>query len=409
MFEDVEVEDLLSTIDAHDFDADPPLDFGAARIDAIVAYERILRAVQARQLQQVNALYEERMAVMSVGSTDPALSVIGEVAMARNVSPGAAGSQFGTAVGLAELPQTAAALEAGQISEPTARAIVRETDALHRDDRIVLDAEIADSLPGLTSGRAARLARHHVIALDADAAHTRAERNRADQRVSLHPEVDGVAILQVRGPAEQLVAVHRVLTSWAKGLRATGDERSMGQIMSATLVERVTGISHADNLDVEIGITVSAGSLLGADDEPAELDGYGPITPGLADDLIGRAHRIFYRRLITDPLDHTLIGRDPRRRRFDGPMNGFIKARDRHRCRQPGCDCQIGDIDHITDYANGGVTTTDNGQGLCRRSHTLKHQPGWSVSEHGDSVVWKTPTGHSYESPTPTVLTRRRL
>ena len=216
--------------------------------------------------------------------------------------------------------------------------MVRESDALHGDDRIVLDAEIADQLPGLTSGRAARLARHHVIALDADAAHERAERNRADQRVSLHPEVDGVAILQVRGPAEQLLAAHRALTTWAKGLRATGDERSMGQIMCATLVERVTGLAHADAIDIEVGIVLAADTLLGAGDGPAELDGYGPITPGLVDDLISRAHRTFYRRLITDPLDHTLIGRDPRRRRFDGPLNGFIRARDRHRCRQPGCD-----------------------------------------------------------------------
>jgi hypothetical protein len=408
MFEHVEVAQLLSTIDAHDFSADPELDFGAARIDAIVAYERIIRAAQARQLNQINALYQERLEQIPFGSGDAALSVIGEVGMARNVSPGAAGTQFGTAIGLAELPQTAAALEAGDISESTARAVVRETDALHGDDRIVLDAELADLLPGLTPGRAARLARHHVIALDADAAHQRAERNRADQRVSLHPEVDGVAILQVRGPAEQLVAAQRVLTTWARGLRATGDGRTTGQIMCATLVERVTGIAHADGIDVEIGITVDAGTLLGADDAPAELDGYGPITPGLVDDLISRAHRTFYRRLITDPIDHTLIGRDPRRRRFDGPLNGFVRARDRHRCRQPGCDCSMADIDHITDYAHGGDTTNANGQGLCRRSHTLKHQPGWSVTTRDRDTIWRTPTGHTYTSPTPTVLSPRR-
>lgn len=400
---------MISAVDVHDFTADPDSEFGAARIDAIVAYERLIRAAQARQLAQINLLYEERIRQVPFGSADPALSVIGEVAMARNVSPGAAGTQFGTAVGLAELPQTAANLEAGQISEPTARAVVRETDALHRDDRIVLDAEIADALPGLTPGRAARLTRHHVIALDADAAHERAERNRADQRVSLHPDVDGVALLQVRGPAEQLVAVHRELTGWAKGLRATGDERSMGQIMCGTLVERVTGTSHADGIDVEIGIAVSAETLLGADDTPAELDGYGPIAAGVLDDLISRAHRTFYRRLITDPVDHTLIGRDPRRRRFDGPLNGFIRARDRHRCRQPGCDCGIGDIDHISDYAHGGTTTSSNGQGLCRRSHTLKHQPGWTVSARGRDTIWRTPTGHTYTSPVPTVLAPRRM
>ena len=409
MFEDVEVAHLLSTIDLHDFTADPDIDFGAARVDAIMAYERIIRAAQARQLKQVVALYEDRVRQIPFGSADPALSVIGEVAMARNVSPGAAGTQFGTAVGLAELPQTAAAFEAGQISEPTARAVVRETDALHRDDRIVLDGEIADLLPDLTPGRAARLARHHVIALDADAAHARAEQHRAAQHVVLHPDVDGVAVLQVQGPAEQLVAVHQALTVWARGLRSSGDDRTMGQIMCATMVERVTGLAHADAAEVEVGITISADALLGADDSPAELDGYGPITPGLVDDLIARSHRTFYRRLLTDPLDDTLIGRDPRRRRFDGALNGFVRARDRHRCRQPGCDCHIGDIDHIAAHTDGGPTSVDNGQGLCRRSHTLKHQPGWNVSTRGRDIIWRTPTGHTYASPTPTVLTRRRM
>ena len=62
MFESVEVGNLFSTIDAHDFSTDSDLDFGAARIDAIVAYERIIRAAQAGQLAQINALYEERVA-----------------------------------------------------------------------------------------------------------------------------------------------------------------------------------------------------------------------------------------------------------------------------------------------------------------------------------------------------------
>ncbi len=285
---------------------------------------------------------------------------------------------------------------------------MRETDALHRDDRIVLDAEIADQLPGLTPGRAARLARHHVIAIDADAAHERARKHRAQQHVVLHPDVDGVAILQVQGPAEQLVAAHECLRQWSRGLRSAGDERTVGQIMVATLVERVSGLAHADQVDVEIGITIGAGSLLGADDTPADLDGYGPITPGLADELIGRAHRSFYRRLVVDPLDGTLIARDPRRRRFDGPLGGFIQTRDRRRCRQPGCDRRIADIDHVVTYAAGGPTRPDNGQGLCRRSHTLKGLPGWHVTTRGRDTIWRTPTGHTYASPVPAVLERHR-
>ncbi len=98
--------------------------------------------------------------------------------MARNVSPGAAGTKFATAVGLAELPQTAGTLEAGQISEPTARAVVRETDALHRDDRIVVDAERRRTArPDVGASRSADPPPWSSPA--ADAAHERAERNRA--------------------------------------------------------------------------------------------------------------------------------------------------------------------------------------------------------------------------------------
>jgi hypothetical protein len=71
MFESVAVEDLLSTIDAHDFTGDPVMDFGAARIDAVVAYERIIRAAQARQLSD-QRLYVERVEQSPFGSADPA-------------------------------------------------------------------------------------------------------------------------------------------------------------------------------------------------------------------------------------------------------------------------------------------------------------------------------------------------
>ncbi len=71
--------------------------------------------------------------------------------------------------------------------------------------------------------------------------------NRADQRVSMFPDTDGVAILQIRGPAEQIVATHTALDDHARALRAAGDERTVGQIMTQTLVERVTGQRYAED------------------------------------------------------------------------------------------------------------------------------------------------------------------
>jgi hypothetical protein len=178
--------------------------------------------------------------------------------------------------------------------------------------------------------------------------------------------------------------------------------------MVQTLVERVTGRAHVDDLDVEIGIVVGAETLVGADTNAAEIDGYGPISPDHADTLISRAHRAFYRRLITDPLDDTLTHRDPRRRRFDGPLAGYLRARDR-RCRQPGCDCRIRDLDHVVEHQHGGPTVPENGQGICRRSHTFKSLPGWKVTRTKDGDLrWRTATGHTYTSKTPPYLVRSR-
>ncbi len=405
MFTEVATADVLSVVRAHDFESEPGHHFGAERIDAIVALERLIRASQAEQVAQIAALHASRAEAMGIGRGDPTLSVIGEVAMARTIGPSAAGTQVGLALGLGRLPSVAELFRAGDIPQAVAQAVVNEAVCLPTDDATILDFEIAPRLPGLTAKRAAKATARAVIRIDADAARARAERNRADQRVSMFREVDGVAILQVRGPAEQIVAAYNALDSWARGLRFAGDERTIGQIMTQTLVERVTGLAHADALDVEIQLVMDAPTMLGQDGEPVDLVGYGPISPDVADDLIAHAPNPSIRRLLVDPIAGTLLVREPRRRHFDSPTRQHIRSRDRI-CRQPGCDARIRDDDHIHDHSLGGLTTADNGQGLCKRSHTIKSLPGWNVTNEGKTTIWQTPTGHQYRSNPPPLLPR---
>jgi hypothetical protein len=212
-----------------------------------------------------------------------------------------------------------------------------------------------------------------------------------------------LATLAFQGKAEQLVAVRESLYARAMGKRVEGDETtSVDQLMTDALVERVTGAPQASDVTVDVGLVMDVATFLGTVDNPVELVGHGPIAPAVADDILGHAHRIFYRRLVTDPITHTLVARDERRRRFDGPLAGFIRARDRYRCRQPGCDCRIRDLDHVKQYSVGGLTRQDNAQGVCKMSHIFKHLPGWKVTSEPDgSVRWKTPTGRTYLSPVP--------
>jgi hypothetical protein len=239
MFTEVAAADALARVRGHDFGADPVLEVGANRVDAIVALDRLIAAAHAEQASQIAALHAERAAVLGLGRGDPTLSVIGEVAMARNIGPTAASSQVVTALGLRRLPAVAALFDHGVISSSVVRAVVIESSALHLDDQVVLDGEIAPLLPGLTTARARQATARAVIRIDADAA-----RVRADQRVAMFPDTDG------------------------------------------------------------------------------------------------------------------------------------------------------------------GPTVLANGQGLCSRSHTIKSQPGWTVTTHGKATIWTTPTGHTYRSDPPPLLPR---
>jgi hypothetical protein len=85
------------------------------------------------------------------------------------------------------------------------------------------------------------------------------------------------------------VAVYAALTSHADRLRAAGDPRRRGQIMADTLVERVTGQALACEVPVRVNLTVSDRVLFGAADEPAQVEGYGPIPAGVARTLLANS------------------------------------------------------------------------------------------------------------------------
>jgi hypothetical protein len=240
----------------------------------------------------------------------------------------------------------------------------------------------------------------------------------------------------------------------ADGVIAAGDERSRDQIMADTLVERLTGQVAAEDVSAEIGLVMSDAALFGGDEEPADLDGYGPVPAEVARDIARRASsgdkaetgsekvdtdideadggagvpaaaaditgrdagraRIWLRRLFTDPVTGIVVDVDPRRRRFDGVLARLLVYRDRT-CRDPFCDAPIRHLDHIRPSAAGGSTTPSNGRGLCERGNYVREMPGWSirlVDPDRHIVETTTPTGHRHRSRPPAapgISARRRV
>ena len=94
--------------------------------------------------------------------------------------------------------------------------------------------------------------------------------------------------------------------------------------------------------------------------------------------------------------DGIIIGGDSRQRTYAGTLATFIKARDGHRCAEPYCDAPIRHLDHIKRWADGGLTTFDNGRGLCEFHNHVREGRDWDVRREGDTITTTTPTGARY-------------
>jgi hypothetical protein len=159
---------------------------------------------------------------------------------------------------------------------------------------------------------------------------------------------------------------------------------------------------------------MSDGALFGTSDEPAHIQGYGPIPAELAREIVARAcndgEKVWLRRLYTHPTTGELAAMDSRARLFRSSLARFIHLRDQT-CRTPWCDAPIRHTDHPTAVAEGGPTDAANGQGLCEACNYAKQAPGWRArpapGADGHQIETITPTGHAYGSSPPVLATIR--
>lgn len=418
------------------------------RIDRVRAVDRAVAALAASQVVDSSEFFVSQMVEqehLGVPMRRRGRGIADQLGLATKRSPVAASRRLADARALVtDMPATLTALAAGRVSEWDASIAVRETAYLPAADRRQIDAELARMVDGMSVGEIEQATRRRAQELDVDAAVKRTAKARKDRRVSIRPQADCMARVSALVPVEQGVAVYAALLAAAASVHAAGDDRTKGQVMADTLVERVTGQTFAGAVPLEIGLIMTDAVLLGRAETPAHLPGYGPIPAALArqlacaggltdtdssgccapgggggireasqpaghNDFAGgtvteatRA-RAWVRRLITDPIDGTVTTIDTRRRRFSGALAVFIRLRDQV-CRDPYCDAPIRDLDHLHDYAAGGPTTAQNGIGLCRRGNLVDQVPGWHITGTARDRVIVTPTGHTYQSRPPPAL-----
>ncbi len=204
-------------------------------------------------------------------------------------------------------------------------------------------------------------------------------------------------------------------TTIRDGSSFVDDARSIDQVRADVLSDLLlagtpaldpTGTGDGDGtlgaIRAHVQVAVSALTLMGQDDGPADLAGRSPIDANTARELAGNATS--WDRLLTHPVTGTVLECDTYRP--TSAMTRLLRARDRHcrfpGCRQPAIRCEL---DHTIAASDGGATHVCNLANLCKRHHDVKHHTRWRVRQlPGGRLVWTSPTGRVYRDDAPPPL-----
>ncbi|MEE2570921.1 DUF222 domain-containing protein [Pseudarthrobacter sp. J64] len=315
-----------------------------------------------------------------------------------------------------------------------------------------------DMTPSRFRARARYWREHHYL----DTIEERHTKGHADRRLEYRPDKDGMAWLNAYLPAQDAAAIWNRATATARGLQHPDEPRTLTQLradIAATWLlttglteEGSNGESGGDNgrsggdptVDVsdvsetggpeaggnpggsaaggdptsnpggsaaggrgfdripspraQVLVTVPVFTLMGLGDEPAVLDGYGPIPPSMARRLVANGADSFHR-VLTDPRDGTPLEIGRTSYRIPKNMRRFLALRDAH-CQFPGCTNHSLDneADHLTAWEHGGPTAITNLTQLCRKHHHLKHNTTWTPTQATTNQPpgWTSPTGRTY-------------
>ena len=388
------------------------------RIAELERQKSAAAAEQARLSVEWEKLRRTAEATAGVPVSKRARGLGSEIALARRESPNQGSKLLGLAKALVhEMPHTLALLTAGLLSEWRATLIVRESACLTVKDRRRLDNELCadpNALEGFGDARITAEAKKIAYRLDPQAVVDHAAKAPKDRYVSVRPAPEGMTFVTACVPMPQGVAVYATLD---KAVKTNADDRTRGQVMADTLVERITGRPAEEPVPVTVSVVLSDDTLVDGGDDAATVEGYGPVPADVARSLITDSldndGEVALRRLYARPAGGALVAMESKSRTFPKALAQFIRFRD-DTCRTPYCNAPIRHIDHAHPAHRDGPTTAVNGQGLCERCNYVKEQSGWAVrvvrGESGrHTAEYTTPTGAVYRSTAPPIAGGMRV
>jgi hypothetical protein len=390
----------------------------ASRIDYLSALERQTAWLQALMQRAIVAVAGRESTISDKIWDGVDEAEREDISTALRLSPNTAQMRIDVARTLVNhLPNTCSALAMGEISSAHATVIAKEAAAAIRDGlseyAIYQVEEKALSFAEFhTPGQVANKVRTTIAQLAPSEFEEVVDRARETRRVSCYNEADGMATVVAILPAQDAQIVMKSIEAYILTMNSKDElTRQSWSILSADnkradALTAILSTALSDSLTivkphrrpVTVNVTIDLPTLLGLEQNPGQLSGYGAIPASVARELASDAT---WRRFITDPQTGNLL--DYGREKYEPPqaLVDFLLARDRT-CRFPGCrqPATRTDIDHAHSWESGGETNIENLGLLCRRHHRLKTHGGWGLVSNVDgSCEWSSPVGKKYFVP----------
>ncbi len=310
-----------------------------------------------------------------------------------------------------EFPQISERLQAGTIGV----AQVRRLAAAHANKRVSAElpafvdtlADRAQDMPYEDFNSVMIRWEHYA---DADGAHRDSERIHEERDATVHPVGDvvyvdakvgtaqGAFMLEVFEKYVQAELAQDLADRDAKGLDLYSDlartaKQRRADALYAVFASAANGMFAPSEPVVNIVIDATTyetaltallndtplPSLLGAPDtfgsRRCETTAGVTIDPfdAIVASMIGQVRRV----VMSSPSTVIDLGR--KSRLFTGSSREAIFLR-RRKCIWPGCSALTCEADHRTPWAEGGTTSPDNGDPLCRKHNRYKASAGYSTS-----------------------------
>jgi hypothetical protein len=340
-----------------------------------------------------------------------------EAAGALRVTPTTGAMMIFSAARLTDqLPRFHQALSQGRITWGHTMKMLDLTDGVPEEILPAFEAKVLPAAEELTSTQFLRVARQILERMHPVPLQTRADAGLARRRVRIEPDTNGMAWLNAYLKAEDAQAIYDRLSHIAHAVKADSDTETAPAVgTDAAPTGRTKDQRRADayrdllldgigprglghGIRGTVHLTVPALTLLERSDEPAILEGYGPIDPEAARRIAGTATS--WTRILTHPETGCRLSMGRQQYTPPADMRRYLQARDQT-CQGIGCNrrATLSEIDHTQPWNTGGPTDVDNLVHLCKSCHRLKHQSSFSTSQGADgALTWTTPSGKEYTS-----------